>query len=110
MKDLADKGVDVVGVSGDSVQTQALFKKHNKLPYTLLADEDGAIAKKFGVPVRPGGEIKVKDPEHVAKRGVTLERWTFVIGQDGTILYKNPKANAAKDSKVILEVIGKLEK
>ena len=58
MKELAAKGVEVVGVSGDSVRTQQLFKKVHELNYTLLADEDGAVAKKFGVPVGKGGSIK----------------------------------------------------
>ena len=51
MKELAAKGVEVVGVSGDSVRTQQLFKKVHELNYTLLADEDGAVARKFGVPL-----------------------------------------------------------
>ena len=46
----------------------------------------------------------------ILKRGVTIPRWTFVIGKDGKIIYKNTKVNAVKDSKVILELIGKEEK
>ena len=86
MNKLADKGVEVVGGSGDSV------------------------AKKFGVTVRAGGEAKVKDVDGnpiVLKRGVTIDRWTFVIGKDGKVIYKNPKVAAAQDSKQILEVIEK---
>ena len=48
MNKLTEKGVEVVGVSGDSVRTHELFKKVQKLNFTLLADEDGALAKKFG--------------------------------------------------------------
>ena len=66
--------------------------------------------KKFGVTVRAGGEAKVKDADGnpiVLKRGVTIDRWTFVIGKDGKVIYKNPKVAAAQDSKQILEVIEK---
>lgn len=46
---LSDKGVAVVGVSTDSVRAQANFKAKYKLPFTLLADTDGAVLKAFGV-------------------------------------------------------------
>src|SRR6266481_6205578 len=107
---LADKGVEVVGVSGDSVANHQKFKKAKELKFTLLADEDGSVAKKFGVTVRAGGEAKVKDADGnpiVLKRGVTIDRWTFVIGKDGKVIYKNPKVAAAQDSKQILEAIEK---
>jgi peroxiredoxin Q/BCP len=113
MKKLADKGIEVVGISGDAVKNHQLFKKVHQLDFTLLADEDGSIAKKFGVPLKAGGEFKTKDTEGndvVLKRGVTASRWTFVIGKDGKIVSKDTKVNAAEDSKKILEQIGKLEK
>src|SRR5437016_13093546 len=77
MNKLADKGVEVVGVSGDSVANHQKFKKAKELNFTLLADEDGAVAKKFGVPVGPGGEAKVKDANGnavVVEQGVRAER------------------------------------
>lgn len=113
MKDLTGKGVEVIGISGDSVKNHQLFKEVHKLNFTLLADEDGAVAKKFGVPLKPGGTFKTKDldgNEVQLKRGVTAARWTFVIGKDGKIVYKNTKVNAAADSKQILERIEKLDK
>src|SRR5262249_44449721 len=85
MKKLADKGVEVIGVSGDSAENHQLFKKVHKLNFTLLADEDGSVAKKFGVPLKKGGVFKAKDldgNEVELKRGVTAARWTFVIGRD----------------------------
>ena len=110
MGKLADKGVEVVGVSGDSVKNHQVFKKVHKLNFTLLADEDGTIAKKFGVPVGKGGEFKAKDAEGndvVLKRGVTAQRWTFVIGKDGNVIYKNAKVTPAEDSKQILALVEK---
>src|SRR5207248_4776971 len=70
---LADKGVEGVGVSGDEVAGLQLFKKDSMLNYTLLADTDGAVAKKFGVPLEKGNEIKrtVEGKEYVLKRSVT---------------------------------------
>ncbi len=53
---LTDQNVAVIGVSGDSVLNHRLFKKAWKLNFTLLADEAGEVAAKFGVPVQPGGK------------------------------------------------------
>jgi peroxiredoxin Q/BCP len=109
---LADKGVTVIGISGDSARTHALFKKAHQLPFTLLADKHGHIAKKFGVPTRAGGQITVTvdGKDEVIKRGATDSRWTFVIGKDGKVLYKNEKVSPAEDSKRILALVEKLEK
>lgn len=52
--DFTGGGVQVVGVSGDSVEGQKKFADEYKLPYTLLADADGAVAKAFGVPAVMG--------------------------------------------------------
>ena len=113
MNYLNEKGIEVVGVSGDSVQAHALFKQAQKLNFTLLADEDGSLAKRFGVPVGPGGTVKTKDADGKVvelKRGVTAQRWTFIIGMDCKIVYKNTKVNPVEDSKQVAAFIEKLEK
>lgn len=110
MSKLTEKGVEVVGISGDSAKNHEVFKKVEKLNFTLLADEDGAIAKKFGVPVGKGGDFPTKDADGnpiVLKRGVTAQRWTFVINKDGKVIYKNAKVNPTQDSKQILELVEK---
>ena len=108
--DLKKAGVTVVGVSGDSVRNHQLFKKAHSLNFPLLADEDGRVAKAFGVPVRGGGEVNrtIDGVEEVLVRGVTASRWTFVIGPDGRIAHKNTKVNAAEDSKSVLKVVQQL--
>ena len=54
MKKLQEQGVEVVGVSGDSVENHQLFKKAHELNFTLLSDYDGKIAQLFGVPTKKG--------------------------------------------------------
>lgn len=51
--DFAADGVQVIGVSADSVEAQKKFAEEYKLPFTLLADTDLAVAKAFGVPTVP---------------------------------------------------------
>lgn len=112
MHKLTEKGVVVVGVSGDSVATHALFRKAQKLNFTLLADEKGDVAKLFGVPVGQGGKVRAKDGEGKPieiTRNVTTARWTFIIRKDGKIAYKNDKVNPRLDAKAITEFIEKAE-
>jgi peroxiredoxin Q/BCP len=64
------KGAQVVGISTDSVETQKKFKDEYKLPYPLLSDSGGKVAKQYG------GTIPVVG---------LANRATFVLDKDGTI-------------------------
>lgn len=97
----------VLGISGDSVHGQQLFKKVSKLNYPLLADISGDVAKKFGVELRDGGKItkQIDGKQITLIRGVTPMRWTFVIGKDGKIRHKDSAAKADSDSKNVLAIV-----
>jgi len=113
MNALYDQGAEVVGVSGDSAKTHALFKDTYKLTFTLVSDEKGSLAKKFGVPVSVGADVKFRRPDKTLlefKREATTARWTFIIGKDGKIAYKNTKVIPAQDSKQVSDIIEKLSK
>lgn len=116
MNKLVDAGVEVVGISGDSVANHKLFKQAWNLNFALLADEEGQLAGKFGVPVRGGGKVRPRGPDRkpitddtgaplVLERKSTFARWTFIIGKDGKIVYKNTKVTPARDSLQVLEFI-----
>lgn len=111
MKSFADRDVEVIGVSGDTVKTQEAFKKAEHLNFALLADEKGDVAKAFGVPAGKGGTVKKKidDKDEEFTRALSIQRWTFVIDKAGKIAYKNPKVVAAEDSKNVMDVIQKLK-
>jgi len=113
MKELTAKGVEVVGVSGDSVSNHQLFKKVKNLNFTLLADEKGTIAKAFGVPTRAGGVFKFKTSDgetHALKRGVSAARWTFVIDKEGKIVQKTKVSDPAGDAKAVAAAVDGLKK
>jgi peroxiredoxin Q/BCP len=108
MNKLTDQGVEVIGISGDSVETHGLFKKAQKLNFTLLSDEEGTVARQFGVLVGKGATVKAKDADGKPfefKRASTISRWTFVVAKDGKIAYKNTKVTPADDAKKITEFI-----
>ncbi len=64
------KGAQVVGVSTDDVETQRRFKAENQLPFPLLSDEGGKVAKQYG------GTVALLGFAH---------RATFVVDRDGTV-------------------------
>jgi peroxiredoxin Q/BCP len=64
------KGAQVVGISTDDAGTLKRFKDENQLPYPLLSDVGGKVAKQYG------GTIAVVG---------LANRATFVVGRDGTV-------------------------
>jgi peroxiredoxin Q/BCP len=108
---LKGKNVEVVGISGDSVQTHGQFKKAEKLNFTLLSDPKGEVAKKFGVPTSAGGKATATvDGEKLTfVRDITIKRWTFIIDTKGNVAYKDTNVNAAQDSQKILDAVKNLK-
>jgi peroxiredoxin Q/BCP len=70
-------GATVLGVSRDSLKSHQGFKTKMDFPFELLSDPDEAVCELFGV-------MKMKNMYGKQVRGV--ERSTFVIGADGTLL------------------------
>ena len=85
VKAFEKKGAVVVGISPDKPAAQARFKQKYELPFTLLADEEKAAAKTYGV---------WKEKNMYGKKVMGIERSTFVIGPDGKIekIYGKVKA------------------
>jgi len=105
--DLKAAGVEVVGISGDKIENLRLFRQAENLNFTLLSDEKGDIARLFGVPLGAGGAIKrtVGGTEFELVRELSAKRWTFIIGKDKKIVYKNEAVNAEKDTEEVLAFI-----
>jgi thioredoxin-dependent peroxiredoxin len=59
-----------VGISTDSVEAQRRFKEKYQLPFPLLSDEGGKVAKQYG------GTIPLIG---------LANRATFVVDRDGTV-------------------------
>src|SRR4051812_26053240 len=45
-----DAGVEVIGVSADSVASHRQFVGRHRLPFRLLSDADGTLRARYGVP------------------------------------------------------------
>ena len=66
----------VLGISADSVESHAKFKKKYNLTYTLLADTDHKVSEAYGV-------WGPKTLFGVKYEGIS--RTTFVIDEDGRV-------------------------
>jgi peroxiredoxin Q/BCP len=75
-KRFAKAGVEVYGVSRDSLKSHENFKAKMGFPFDLLSDEDEEVCTLFGV-------IKMKNMYGRQVRGI--ERSTFVLDRNGTI-------------------------
>ncbi|MGN1206984.1 MAG: thioredoxin-dependent thiol peroxidase [Eubacteriales bacterium] len=71
-----DKGVQVIGVSRDSVESHRKFAEKYALPFVLLSDPDLQVIQEYGV----WGEKKL-----YGKVSYGVTRTTFLIDEDGTI-------------------------
>lgn len=102
----------VIGISGDRQENLEAFKEHHNLNFTLLSDADGNIANLFGVPVSDGGTIDmdVEGEQMSLTRGVTANRWTFVVDVNGKLIYKDEHVKAAEDSGEVLKFIATYDK
>lgn len=77
-------GLEVFGVSADSVKSHTKFRKKLGLPQRLLADTDHELAEAFGVWV---------EKTFMGKTFMGINRSTFIVGPDGTIerVYRDVK-------------------
>ena len=73
---LQEKGFVVLGVSPDSSKSHLKFIDKYKFPFSLIADEDKAVIKAFGV----WGPKKFMGRQYDG-----VHRTTFVINEDGVI-------------------------
>jgi peroxiredoxin Q/BCP len=93
---VAATGVEIFGVSKDSVKSHAKFRAKYALPYRLLADVDHALAEAYGVWI----EKKFMGREYMGN-----ERTTFVIGADGRIEAVLPQVKPNEHVDQLLEAL-----
>jgi peroxiredoxin Q/BCP len=70
------RGVRVIGISPDSVQSHARFRDKHGLTFTLLSDPEKDLAKAFGVWVKK---------QNYGREYMGIERSTFVVDPNGVV-------------------------
>ena len=95
---LADLGAEVLGVSGQSIESHVAFAAHYGLPFILLSDKDNKVRELYGVP---------------ATMGLIPGRVTYIIDQKGVVRHIfNSQTQAQRhveEAKQTLELLSKEE-
>ncbi len=69
-QELTNLGAEVIGISGQSVESHKSFATHHGLPFILLSDEDNKVRKLYGVP---------------STMGLIPGRVTYIIDKQGIV-------------------------
>src|SRR6201998_1245171 len=93
---LQKAGAVVLGISRDTPKAQAKFKAKYDLPYTLLANVYKEVCNQFGV---------MKEKNMYGKKVMGIERTTFVIGPDLTLIHIFPKVTPEGHAEQVLALI-----
>ena len=90
-------GAVILGVSNDPVDSHVKFRDKFKLPFELLADEDAAVSKAYGV---------FKKKNLYGKTSMGIERTTFIIDRTGRIAQIYPKVKVEGHVADVLAFLG----
>jgi peroxiredoxin Q/BCP len=90
---LQAKGLTIVGMSGDSVESHAKFAEKYHLNFTILADESGDVIKAYD-----------------AKGLLGTKRMSFLINPSGEIAKEYPKVTPQGHSAEIMADLDALQK
>ena len=87
--ELQEEKVTIFGLSSDKVETQLKFVEKHKLPYDLISDQDGEIAKIMGIPVK-------------MKKFMARQAFLF---KNKKLVWKDEKASPKKQGSDALKII-----
>ena len=92
----------VLGISPDTWRKHRNFKKKYNLPYTLLADDNHAVAERYGLWV---------EKLFWGRKYMGVARTTFIIGPDGRVakIFEavNPEDHAKEVAAAVAELSAK---
>ena len=94
---IEEKNAVVLGVSPDSAKSHQKFKTKFDLPFTLLVDEDHAIAEAYGV---------WAEKSMYGKKYMGIERSHFVIDESGKIVDAQVKVKPDDSVEMAIAALG----
>ncbi|PIC64498.1 thioredoxin-dependent thiol peroxidase [Sporosarcina sp. P13] len=101
VKDFEELDAVILGVSPDHEASHQKFIEKHGLPFSLLVDEDHAVAKQYGV-------WKLK--KNFGKEYMGIERSTFLIDPSGTVVKEWRKVRVKGHVENALTVLQELKK
>ena len=95
-REFQNRGVEVIGVSKDSVASHIKFAEKYSLPFVLLADPDLEAINAYGV---------WQEKKMCGKVSMGVVRTTFIIDENGNIAKIMPKVKPDTNAEEILREI-----
>ena len=92
-KGFKNKGVEVIGISKDSISSHVKFAEKYNLPFTLLSDTELEAIKAYGV---------WQEKKLYGKTSMGVVRTTFIIDENGIIQKIMPKVKPDTNAAEIL--------
>ncbi len=93
LKAFNDKNVVVLGISKDSISSHKKFQTNYNLAFPLLSDEKLDVITKYDV---------WKEKKNYGKTYMGIVRTTYLIDENGVIIFANDKVKAASDALTML--------
>lgn len=91
-----ERGVEILGVSKDSVASHKRFEEKYGLPFTLLADPERKVIEAYGV---------WQEKKSAGKVSMGVVRTTYLIDEKGVIIRAESQVKAADNPEQMLRVI-----
>lgn len=89
-------GAQIIGISKDSVAKHGKFRAKHDLGVILASDEHSDVCERYGV---------WKEKSMYGKTFMGIERATFLVGSDGTVLRAWPKVRVPGHVAEVLEAV-----
>ena len=90
------KGIEVIGVSRDSVKSHQNFKAKYELPFRLLADTESSVCNAFEV---------IVEKNNYGKKSMGVQRSTFFVDASGVIARVWPKVSVDGHAEEVLAAV-----
>lgn len=89
-------GVEIIGISKDSVESHTKFSEKLGLPFTILSDPEGKVIEAYSA---------WKEKSMYGKTFMGIARITYLIDEKGKIIKAFPKVKPDEHAREILEFI-----
>ena len=92
----SEKGVEIIGISKDSVASHKKFKEKYSLPFTILSDTELQTIQAYDV---------WKEKKLYGKTSMGIVRTTYLLDENGVIIKAMDKVKAAENPKEMLGLL-----
>ncbi|TWU47629.1 putative peroxiredoxin bcp [Rubripirellula tenax] len=95
--ELKTVGVHLFGISGDTAESHAKFRKKYSLPFPLLVDVGNAVSEKYGA---------YREKNMYGKKSMGIQRSTFLIDADGKVAKIWKRVRVDGHDQQVLDALG----